>query len=574
MPAPVAPARQRGALSEFRRGAEAGDPEDLLARLLLGPDGLAPASRADGAAWVGPERVIAVGLTPDLQSLRSLTLQAGEGGEPHASLRLDLPAPRDPRRARPAGMLAMRVGDGCLALFRRELVQEINWGGDPAKAAEIGPDGRLSPRRSFALWREEVRGACRPWDNGEDALLRMAAGLLAAVPIHRLEARALARVAAMVGRTRRGSASLADLLTPQATAILLSGEGPDATVIDVTPGLCALLDTSPAPLHGLALWEAESLLGLRPYGGKRDGEAGGPGLYAFHSPDHGQLTLRLDIEPVLQVAAPEATHHCEVLFVDDETRQSRLSAALRSTELHVERARRARDAFLGTTSHELRTPLNAIIGLADLLTEPDLQLAEIHRYASEIGRAGRSMLALVENLLSVARLGTGRFEARPERLDLADLLRRQAALLEALFEAKTVRLRVDLIRAVPVVTDSSLVGPAVLNLLANALKFTPPGGEVLIELSSATGVAEIAITDTGPGIPKADRVRIFEAFEQGDESVLRRHGGAGLGLFIARNMVAAVGGSLSLRSGRRRGSCFVVRLPSLPDPGGDGVLPN
>jgi light-regulated signal transduction histidine kinase (bacteriophytochrome) len=556
----AAASRCQRVLQGFRRDMANGAPEDLLARMLLSAEGLAGAAGADGVAWIDAARVIAVGLAPDAATLRRLAAQA-----PCSVERLDLPPPANPRRVQPAGMLARRLpGGGCLALFRRELVQELHWGGNPAKAAEAGPDGRLSPRRSFELWRQEVRGTCRPWEEEQHALLAEAATLLAASPDAALAMRAATRAAAMLDDDRRdGARSLADALMPHATAVLVSGAMPEARVLDVTPALALLLGVSAAALRGLPWAEAEPLLGLARGAAPRRGNPADPAVQATHSPIYGPLALRLRLEPLLQVAMEQGERRCDVLLVEDETRQGRLSEALRSAELQVERTRRAREGFLRTASHELRTPLAAIMGLSELISTPDAEVSmtEMRRYAAEIGRASRSMLGLVENLLSVARLEAGRFEAHKELLDLSALLREQASLLNALFRAKSIALRLDLPEAVPFATDASLLGPAVLNLLANALKFTPPGGEVGIALSRAAGAAEIAISDSGPGIAPADRARIFEAFEQAEHAGPRPASGAGLGLFIARRMVDALGGDLFVRPAEPRGSCFVVQLP-------------
>jgi signal transduction histidine kinase len=130
-----------------------------------------------------------------------------------------------------------------------------------------------------------------------------------------------------------------------------------------------------------------------------------------------------------------------------------------------------------------------------------------------------------------------------------------------------VRLAPLLPTAAPWLGDPGLVAPVVLNLLGNALKFTPPHGEVTLDLALAPGVAEIRVTDTGPGVPPAARARIFEAFEQSGAEPAQQASGAGLGLFIARSMVLAMGGSLALESPPAGGSRFVVRLPAGGGPG-------
>ena len=180
---------------------------------------------------------------------------------------------------------------------------------------------------------------------------------------------------------------------------------------------------------------------------------------------------------------------------------------------------------------------------------------------AEIAQAGRVMLGLVENLLVVSRLESGRLAARQAPFDLAALLRDQAAALQPLFEAKPVRLELDLPAAAPCVGDAALLAAAVVNLLSNALKFSPPQGSVACGLKVLPGRAEIRVADGGPGVPEADRERIFAGFEQLDGARNRQHGGTGLGLFIARTVVELMGGSLALEPSGS-GSVFVLRLPT------------
>ncbi len=559
----AAAARRQDSIAALRRAVlDAHDPEGLLARLMLRRDGLAFAAGADGAAWVDGTNLIAVGLAPDPATLRRLAAEARAGAEAEV-IRLRLP-PAAPHRLLPAGMLGVLLPQGWLALFRREEAQEVHWGGDPAKPVEAGSGGRLSPRRSFGLWKEQVRGACRPWDDAARALLASAAEMIAAAPGPALARRAVADALALAAGPDASPRALPELLVPRAAALVLEGRGAAARHAGITPALAALLGVPAESLRGLPWAEAAALLGLAPVAG---GEAG---LHAAFSPQHGPMHLKLVLQSALQVAAPGALLAADLLVAEDQTREGRLAEALQAAELQLERQRQARDAFLAHASHELRTPLAAILGHAELLAAATELTGGQRRQAEEIGRAGRAMLALAETLLAVTRLEAGRLEAAREGFDLAELLRGQARLLSPLFEARTVRLELRLPAKAPWVGDPGLVAPVALNLLGNALKFTPPGGEVTLSLDLAPGVAEIRVTDTGPGVPPAARARIFEAFEQADAASARNEGGAGLGLFIARNMVLAMGGSLALEAPPAGGSCFVVRLPPASgQPGGD-----
>ena len=557
-----------GAGQRAGRGAGRAPEPTVLARLLLRHDGLAAAADADGIAWVGGDTVISVGLAPDVPTLRRLATEADPAGGIRATDRLGLPPPADPRRVEPAGMLAATLPEGgWLALFRRELTQEIHWAGNPAKATEPGPQGQLSPRRSFALWREQVRGAGRPWGEEEHALLAAAAGLLAAAPRQAMVARAAAETAALACGDNAALQSLAELLAPHSTALLLHGRGAELRLADITPALATLLGVASAPLRGRPWAEVAQVLGIVALGAAAGAEPGEERLHLAFSPVHGPLTLRLGLETALQLAAPGAAPlHFDALVAEDETRSGRLSAALRAAALQAERARRAREALLRNAGHELLTPLNAIIGFGDLLAAPELDLspAAARDYAGEVVRAGKAMLRLVENLLLVSRIEAGQMAPRPAAYDLAALLRDQAETMRPLFDAKPVRLLLAAPAAVPCIGDATMLAQALVNLLSNALQFTPVNGEVACRLDVRPGQAELRVADGGPGIPPEARQRIFEAFQQVDGSIRRPHGGAGLGLFIARNMVELMGGSLGLEVPASGGCVFVLRLPTEP----------
>jgi signal transduction histidine kinase len=188
----------------------------------------------------------------------------------------------------------------------------------------------------------------------------------------------------------------------------------------------------------------------------------------------------------------------------------------------------------------------------------------VREYGQEISGAGRTLLELVEHLLQVSQIEVGRVVAHRQVFDLGRLLHDQASLLAPQFARKPVKLELDVAPSVRWFSDPGLVRQAVANLLANALKFTPANGCVTCSLTVSDRMAEISIADTGPGIDPADQARIFEAFEQVETTLTRRHGGAGLGLFIARNLIEALKGRLTFVSTAAAGSRFVIRLPADP----------
>ena len=232
----------------------------------------------------------------------------------------------------------------------------------------------------------------------------------------------------------------------------------------------------------------------------------------------------------------------------------------------AEAALRSRSEFLGTVSHELRTPLNAVIGFAELLLLQDptpAQAASIR----EIEAAGRALLALVDDLLQVAGLARGRLALQEAAFDPAATLRDAAAPAAARAAAHGLGFRLELDAALPAqaLGDADRLRQVLAKLLDNAVKFTSRGGITLTARVLAADAAGwrlgLAVTDTGIGIPAEVRARLFAPFAQADSSRARRHGGAGLGLAVARMVAEAMGGQITVESESGRGSTFRVELP-------------
>ena len=232
----------------------------------------------------------------------------------------------------------------------------------------------------------------------------------------------------------------------------------------------------------------------------------------------------------------------------------------------AEAALRSRSEFLATVSHELRTPLHAVIGFAEvlLLQNPTpAQAASIR----EIELAGRALLALVEDLLDVARLERGRFTLRETAFDPAATLREAAAPAAARAAARGLGFRLELDPALPAeaLGDADRLRQVLAKLLDNAVKFTSSGSIALTARVLAEDAAGwrlgLAVTDTGIGIPAEARDRLFAPFVQADSSRARRYNGAGLGLAVARMVVEAMGGRIAVDSEPGQGSTFRVELP-------------
>lgn len=217
--------------------------------------------------------------------------------------------------------------------------------------------------------------------------------------------------------------------------------------------------------------------------------------------------------------------------------------------------------FFANVSHELRTPLSLILGPAEQLLGSDNLSDEQRRQLTSISRNGKSLLNQVNDLLDVAKLEEGKMRLQPTRFDLAAVLKRIAAQFELAAEQRHIRYRIEAPDSFPVEADAAMLERVLVNLLANAFKFTPQHGEIRIVLFSDGDSYGFSVSDTGPGIEPHQHQTIFERFRQADEGATRRRGGTGLGLAIASDFVALHGGSIEVDSSVGEGSTFIVRLP-------------
>ncbi|GHD60155.1 hypothetical protein GCM10017083_45900 [Thalassobaculum fulvum] len=232
----------------------------------------------------------------------------------------------------------------------------------------------------------------------------------------------------------------------------------------------------------------------------------------------------------------------------------------------AERANRSKTRFLATMSHELRTPLNAIIGFSEIISRSVLgELPERYRsYGSDIHRSAQYLMNLIDDLLDMSRLDSGGYSINEEDVAVAGLLAECAAMVQPQAQAKRVSLATQVDGAEVVLrADDRGLRQVVLNLVGNAIKFTPSGGHVEITGGfGADGRYVIVVADDGPGIPREDLERVLEPFEQVRSHLSREHGGTGLGLAISRAIVQAHGGRLVLESDRGSGTTARVEFPA------------
>ena len=282
----------------------------------------------------------------------------------------------------------------------------------------------------------------------------------------------------------------------------------------------------------------------------RSGEVLG-GLFFGHSTPgvFGEREERILDEIAVQAA----------IALDNSTLYRQARQALEGAEM----ANRTKDEFLATVSHELRTPLNAILGWAQLLQSDGVSADRAARGLETIVRNARLQSQLIDDLLDVSRITSGKMRLDVRPTDLVPVIDAAIEAVRPAAEAKQIALRrvLDPL-AGPVVGDPARLQQVVWNLLANAVKFTAKGGAAEVRLERVNSHVEILVADNGVGISPAFLPHVFDRFRQLDGSTTRQHGGLGLGLAIVRHLVELHGGTVKVKSpGEGKGSTFVVALP-------------
>ena len=244
------------------------------------------------------------------------------------------------------------------------------------------------------------------------------------------------------------------------------------------------------------------------------------------------------------------------------------SVALENAQLYAraQEVSRAKDEFLAVLSHELRTPLNAILGWSRMLRDGHVAPARVQHAVSVIERNARLQTQLVEDLLDVSRIISGKLRLEMQPIDLPTIVHSALDAVRPATSNKQITMREVIQPGVGAVTgDAGRIEQVIWNLLANAVKFTGANGEIVIELRDAGGAAEIVVSDTGQGIAPDFLPHIFDRFRQADAGTSRAHGGLGLGLALVRALVEAHGGTVTAVSpGLGQGAVFTVRLPLQP----------
>jgi len=275
----------------------------------------------------------------------------------------------------------------------------------------------------------------------------------------------------------------------------------------------------------------------------------------------GARTLHTQKIPILDAAGEPSF----LLGISEDITEARIvQEALLQAQAEAERANKAKSQFLASMSHELRTPLNAILGFSELLsddTSDKFDKGTRRRFLDQIHSSGQHLLQLINDILDLSKVEAGQMELHLQSVELGELVQEVRASIEPLARSKAIVLNTESSRELSLIADSAKVKQMLLNLVSNAIKFTPSGGRIDIRVRRLESWVEIAVSDSGIGIAKEDLGRLFAEFQQLDAGPGRQQEGTGLGLALTKRFAELHGGQVIVESELGKGSTFTLRLP-------------
>jgi signal transduction histidine kinase len=348
------------------------------------------------------------------------------------------------------------------------------------------------------------------------------------------------------------------------TLYLGSDLTPHSVRVPVEDGLCAteaVQTAHPVFIKSLAEWQERywRSASVAADGGFQSSATmpllveGAPiGVLAFH------FTVPVNFDDDYQALLTSVAQHCAQALD-----RARLYESTQRARSDAEKANRIKDEFVSIVSHELRTPLNAILGWTTMLQRGSLASDKAGRALQSIADNASRQARLIEDLLDFSRVSAGRASLQMETVDIRELVRGVVESMTPTAVARAVDLQLSSVPPVEVLGDIRRLEQVFFNLVDNALKFTPKGGRVTIDVRIVDGVVEVQVQDNGRGIEPDFLPLVFDRFRQADSTSSRAYGGLGLGLSIAKQLVEAHKGSISAESkGKDHGATFTVRLPA------------
>lgn len=552
--------------------------ESSLDIMFFGAPRLSDVIRCDGVAVVVPGRVAASGNTPPPQDLprileRLQTLADADGiVASHNLSKTDLFDERDLTGCRGA-LVAFASTDPLIAVacFRDELVREVHWGGDPNKPVEVDSvSQRVSPRKSFNLWREEVRGQSRPWEPWCLDLMRHVADMLIdgadadADPVATMGA----AIDDVVSRFESRAESMLESLDLADNGAMLAAPsaaegGADAAIV-TNQAFRIRFDVDESDVIGRPVKSVLRALGLP--GTIAQLPPGGTMEVEWWSGEAGHRTLQVLRRGLFAVCRPDDRRAWAIYTFDDVTNYYRTQRALGAAHAQAVSRARGRAEFLGQLARELREPLNAIQGFADALDQDPGESSRTDRYrdyAGQIRSLSGDLLDLLNEVLDITRLERGD-SARGAPFDLTLMvgevcqsLRESRHGLQTVWDWHLPNERI-LVQG-----DERALRQALQTLIAAALRASPATGRVMVRLTMERGgEPRVSVIDTGLGLSEDDLMALRRPLD----STLSRVSGTvsqqrGLGLALARGLVDLHGGTITVSSNPGSGTTVNLSLP-------------
>jgi PAS domain S-box-containing protein len=381
-------------------------------------------------------------------------------------------------------------------------------------------------------------------------------------------AHTLAQLAALAVEYRRAENALADMRQRHELILNAADDGifgvdAQGHIIFANPACARMLRREPDAMTGE---DADALL---PVGTANpiaatlsDGETRRIRQIQLLRSDNTEFSAEITVTPVYRLASNLRA----VVVFHDIGNQIQVQRQLVHAKEQAEMANRAKSGFLANMSHELRTPLNAIIGFSETMVKEllgPLRNARYREYAEHINLSGQHLLTLINDLLDLSKIEAGKLELVEETVEFRILMRDAQLLVRDLAHSKKLALITEIAPELAAVyCDEQKLKQVIVNLMSNAIKFTEPGGRIVVTAAcEAPDIVHIAVTDTGIGIAPEQMAKVMQPFGQVDEAHNREHKGTGLGLPLSKGLVELHGGALTLNSVLGEGTTVSIRLP-------------